>query len=322
MARFTGNSITYSSSIQILDAHDTYESFILEHPTGSPGDAHLAGTHLYSWSPETNAWIDAGEWVGPQGPAGADGIDGDPLDFLAVPSDVVPDEDNLHSLGTPDRRWNGLHLGPDSIYMQDTSTNDPVEIVVTDGELLLDGVANLRIGAVTFNDETIQTTAAVNADWNAVSGQAQILNKPDLSAVGVPVETTYTVAGGTEGTQPTFSSDPLFSGAYIQNGPLVHFQIQVDFDNITNFGTGQYQVSLHFPAKYPYKLRDGCLHHISSGREYAMSGHVAANDTVMHLFSTDKEGNSVIDIEFTYNHPVTLSTADNFHIAGSYIKSD
>ncbi len=35
---------------QILDAHETYEDFIAEHPTGEPGDAHLVGDHLYSWN--------------------------------------------------------------------------------------------------------------------------------------------------------------------------------------------------------------------------------------------------------------------------------
>ena len=75
MARFTHpGAVTYG--IQILDAHETYEDFIAEHPTGEPGDAHLVGDHLYSWNSELNEWIDAGHIVGPAGPTGATGPQG------------------------------------------------------------------------------------------------------------------------------------------------------------------------------------------------------------------------------------------------------
>jgi hypothetical protein len=133
------------------------------------------------------------------------------------------------------------------------------------------------------------------------------------------VETAFTIAGGTAGTQPTFTGAPLFSGSYARNGDLVHFQIQVDMDNITGFGTGQYYLDLPFPSKYSYKFRDGCLHDISASKDYAVSGHVAAGASRMYLFSTDTQSGTVFDIVFDYNSPVTLSTADNFHIAGTYI---
>ena len=134
-------------------------------------------------------------------------------------------------------------------------------------------------------------------------------------------ESSYTVLGGTTGSQPTFSGDPLFLGEYVMIGNIVNFDIQVDFDNITSFGTGQYYLTLPFNAKNPTTLRGGCLHD-NGGSQYAISGHVAAGSNELMLFSTDKAGNSVIDIVFDYNSPVTLTTADNFHIAGSYIKDD
>jgi hypothetical protein len=90
-------------------------------------------------------------------------------------------------------------------------------------------------------------------------------------------------------------------------------------DNITNFGTGQYYVDLPFPAKYGYKFREGCLHDISTSRDYAMGGHVYAGQSRVTLGSTDTQSGTVFDIAFTYNSPVTLSTADNFHISGTYI---
>ena len=128
----------------------------------------------------------------------------------------------------------------------------------------------------------------------------------------------FAVLGGTTGTQPTFSSDPLFTGSYTRFGNICHFQIDVDMDNITNFGTGEYYVDLPFNASHPYQFRDGCLHHISTGRNYSISGHVAVGQKRLYLFTNDSQGNRNFDAAFTHNVPVNLSTADNFHITGTY----
>ena len=143
-----------------------------------------------------------------------------------------------------------------------------------------------------------------------------------ILGVGTPApltEVAYTVNGGTTGTQPTFSGAPLFTGGYVKDGDLVHFRIDVDFDNITSFGTGQYFVSLPFSSKHNYQLADGCLHDISTSRNYPISGHVAANSNQLFLESMDAQGNSVFHVDFTGTSPVALATADNFHVSGTYI---
>lgn len=138
----------------------------------------------------------------------------------------------------------------------------------------------------------------------------------------VPTEVSYTVEGGTDGTQPTFTGAPLFTGSYIKTGTLVHFRVDVEFDNITSFGTGQYYLTLPFVSKHNYQFSNGCLHDISTGRNYPISGHVLAHSNSMVLESIDSQGNSAYLIDFTHNAPVTLSTADNFHIAGTYIMEE
>jgi hypothetical protein len=134
-----------------------------------------------------------------------------------------------------------------------------------------------------------------------------------------PIDTPYVISGGTLGTQPTFSGDPLFTGSYATNGDIVHFRIDVDFDNITSFGTGQYYLDLPFPAKYNYELTAGCLHDISATRDYPMTGHVFAGESRMLLKSIDASGNSAFAVPFTATTPVALAVADNFHISGDYI---
>jgi hypothetical protein len=130
----------------------------------------------------------------------------------------------------------------------------------------------------------------------------------------------YAVEGGTiNGTQPTFTGDPLFTASYILVGKLCHFEVQVDMDNITSFGTGQYYVTLPFPSKYNYHIRDGCLHDISGEDQFAISGHVYAGSNQLLLFFQQAAAQ---DEPFSYKDPVILQTNDNFHIAGTFIALD
>lgn len=132
----------------------------------------------------------------------------------------------------------------------------------------------------------------------------------------------YTIVGGSTGTQPTFDGSPLFSGSYTRTGALVHFQIQVDFDNITSFGTGQYYLDLPFTSKYNYQFSAGCLHDISADHEYPIFGHVLAGEKRVYLQSLDNQGSHTYQVDFTSTVPTTLSTADNFHVSGMFITSD
>jgi len=136
------------------------------------------------------------------------------------------------------------------------------------------------------------------------------------------IEQTYTVEGGTAGTQPTFSGDPLFSGHYVILGSTIYFDVQIDFDNITSFGTGQYYVTLPFASKYGVSIRNGCLHDNSASLQYDISGHVDVGSDELHLFTTDLSGQALHDYPFEQGEPVTLVTSDNFHIAGTYIVDD
>jgi hypothetical protein len=134
----------------------------------------------------------------------------------------------------------------------------------------------------------------------------------DLDVSGVSV--VYQPAGGTLGTQPVFSG-PGITGSYVKFGPLVHFSIEVQFDNITSFGTGQYYLTLPFPAKHDYYFRDGNLFDFSTTRYYAISGHVFAGTSQLLLRSTGSNGH---EIPFEHTVPFTLATADDFHVSGTY----
>lgn len=157
----------------------------------------------------------------------------------------------------------------------------------------------------------IQANQASPGDHNHDGRNSRKLDSADLAAN----EIEYTVQGGTLGTQPTFDGDPLFTGHYIKVGSLIHFSVDVDFDNITSFGTGQYFVRLPFSSARAFIVREGCLHDISTGDQYAISGHCAAGSDQLLLYSVASNGR---DVAFDDKTPITLSTADNFHIAGVY----
>jgi hypothetical protein len=134
------------------------------------------------------------------------------------------------------------------------------------------------------------------------------------------VETSYDVSGGTFGaTQPTFDGDPLFSGSYVKNGNYVFARIFVDFDNVTDFGDGQYFVTLPYPSKYDAVIRHGYLKRFSSGRRYQIVGYLDADSDVLRLWFAAGTGRDEI---FQDGSPFKLSVEDTFHIAGSYFSTD
>ena len=139
-------------------------------------------------------------------------------------------------------------------------------------------------------------------------------------------EGTWDIIGGTfdpdtgiqnAGDQPQFTGDPLFSGHYTVVGNICHFGIDVDMDNINDFGTGQYFMMLPFPSHHNIVVSDGCLHDESTGNQYAVLGHVAEGSDIMHLFSIGSNGQHT-PFSDSDNQPIKLQNTDNFHIAGTF----
>jgi hypothetical protein len=207
-------------------------------------------------------------------------------------------------------------------YGIDWNVGDVVSVVAGDTET----VARVTEAGISIESDGVRFVATLGEpaplDFETklvsrVSDQEKRISSLERNTTGYGVNTVYQPEGGTDGTQPTFSGDAIF-GSYNRVGNLVHFSILVDFDNITGFGTGQYYVTLPYPARVAYKFRDGCLHDDNTGITYHISGHVNANSDELWLFTTDVTGQRVSDFEFEQGEPITLTTADSFHIAGTY----
>lgn len=146
---------------------------------------------------------------------------------------------------------------------------------------------------------------------------------PAITSEGSSEAGTWTVVGGTidangdviPADQPTFTGNPLFEGHYVVVGSICNFAVDVTMTNIEDFGEGQYFIDLPFASHHNLLVASGCLHDDSSGKQYAMLGHVVAQTNKMTLLSIASNG---LHIPFDNNTPITLETLDTFHISGSF----
>lgn len=119
-------------------------------------------------------------------------------------------------------------------------------------------------------------------------------------------------------TDPSFTGNP-FVAKFVRFGQMVHFHLEIEFTNVTNFGAGQYYVTLPYAPLTQYMFRGGVLHDNDLNRRYHISGEVAAGSTNLYLYTTDQHGNRLYDFAFEQGEPVTLTTSDDFDISGTYI---
>jgi hypothetical protein len=108
------------------------------------------------------------------------------------------------------------------------------------------------------------------------------------------------------------------TGSYIKIGNLVIVQIDVIFTNVSNFGTGQYSLTIPFNSKYHTDVYGGSIHDVvNQGVDhYSIKGHLSPASTAMSIWNI---GSSAKDEPFDHNSPFNLTTADKFHMSFSYI---
>jgi len=86
-------------------------------------------------------------------------------EFNLIDGDVTPTLDNVYSLGTNALRWKSVSIGGGTLYITDSGNNNQVAVTVSNGVFNIDGIAqaqlpNVKVTNLTFNDNTVQTTAA------------------------------------------------------------------------------------------------------------------------------------------------------------------
>ena len=118
------------------------------------------------------------------------------------------------------------------------------------------------------------------------------------------------------GTGLAFTGTPAV-GSYVKVGSVVTVQIDVEFDNVSNFGTGQYSLTLPFNSRYHTDVYGGSVHDVDATTDhYSLKGHLATSSSAMTIWSLKS---SAQDEPFDNNSPMVLTTADKFHMSFTYI---
>jgi len=112
------------------------------------------------------------------------------------------------------------------------------------------------------------------------------------------------------------------TGSYVKQGAIVHFRVNVDFANTTDFGANsQYQLTLPFPVSATTTIRGGTLHQTTGDSKYHIAGITDVADsspdanTTMKLYYTG----STTDLAWKLNTPVgATSNTSHFDISGAY----
>jgi hypothetical protein len=285
------------------DTTDTYENV-----NGDEGPIFVINADLSNISPNANFSVEVGGTLYVIDSVQVLDIEGSPVtEITATPATFVTGESYTIHESNYENYW---------AFEENGYLNGPAM-----GGLYVTGIMNPNGDLYLGSDQSIILSSGDGGEFIGDSSSAdnQIATIGDINTAVSPVDTVFTVEGGTLGTQPTFDGAPLFTGSYVKAGVMVHFRIDVDFDNITSFGTGQYYLNLPFTPKYNYMFTGGCLHDASTGRTYAINGHVFAGNPEMRLESTDNTGNVTFNIPFTATAPIALAVEDSFHIYGDYI---
>jgi hypothetical protein len=125
---------------------------------------------------------------------------------------------------------------------------------------------------------------------------------------------------------PTWSGTGLAysggaSGDHTAFGNQVFVNINILFSGVTNFGTGQYSVTLPFISAKHQDVFAGSVHDQSANQHWSIKGHLNAGSNVMSLWFLSSQGNKLRDEPFKYNDPITLDTTDQFHLSFNYEKT-
>lgn len=119
------------------------------------------------------------------------------------------------------------------------------------------------------------------------------------------------------GTGLTFTGTPA-TGSYIKIGNFVLVQIDVIFTTVTNFGTGQYSLTIPFASKYHTDVYGGSVHDITNQGidHYSIKGHLTPSSSTVTVWDMASASQ---DEPMTQNQPFNLAQADRFHMSFSYI---
>lgn len=115
------------------------------------------------------------------------------------------------------------------------------------------------------------------------------------------------------GTGLTYTGSPA-SGTYIRIGKMIFYNIQVACTTVTNFGTGQYSITLPTGLNPQTSFQHiGGLH--KNADHFTLLADLGAASNTITLYHPTANGAQDI---FSHNKPTVLTTAVTWYISGTY----
>ena len=159
-----------------------------------------------------------------------------------------------------------------------------------------------RVGDIIYDNTTDQMKYWNGTEWVVFADDY-------LGVPKIAFTSTWT------GTGLTYTGSPA-TGYYSRVGKMIFFTIRVNCTNVTNFGTGNYSLTL--PSGLTpsvHNLVTGGIHDTSTGDHLLVYLDVVPSTTTAELYYSQSNG-TMQDMD--YNHPLLLTTADYFYFNGMY----
>jgi hypothetical protein len=181
-----------------------------------------------------------------------------------------------------------------------------------------------KLGGTTANTY-IGTTGEVFYD---VDGTPPMRLSNGVTPGGIP----YVVSSVSASYAPEFKTvsgntlpGTVTTGAYVKQGAIVHFRVNVDFANTSDFGNAsQYKLTLPFPAAATVTIRGGSLHSKPANPANNAIYHIAGITDIEEPASSNTEmllyySGSTTDLAWKSTTPVgATSNVSHFDISGAY----
>ena len=206
------------------------------------------------------------------------------LDYLntgALTYDIIPTTDNTINLGSASKRFASVHVGPGTIYLTDQTLGTDAGITINNGVFNINGITqaqlpNIKVTNLTFNDNSVQTTAAKPLYNGSFESTAQQVSGGTTSA------NLVTVTGSTNSKGISYDSGVTNSKIIYANAGdyFVNFLGQFRFSG----GASNYDVTVW----------------------YAKNGTVVANSAYTFTLSSAQNSQILADI----TDIVTLAAGD------------
>jgi hypothetical protein len=221
----------------------------------------------------------------------------------------------------PDGTFQGPAMGGVKVLGLLNSGDNDLGLYANDADIILqtaDGAVNIVAPEVNITSNASPSSLNINTYSGAIvnSNRTSTYAAEDkvVATLGdiktmfpQPVSWTPEVSG----TGFTQTSNPA-TGTYLKYGSMVVVNIFTPFTNVTNFGSGQYSVTLPFPAKNHADVFAGSIHNTGPTTDhYSLKGHLVDNSSVMTLWYISGASK---DEPFDHNSPITLNTTDLFHM--------